>query len=58
MSDDSQPNYRWPWVVLVLFILGAFLAVVWMLAEVKRLQRIHRDPMSPPAQAATNGAAR
>ncbi len=52
MSDET-PNYRWPWLVLVLFMLGALLAVLWMMAEVKRTQRI-RDLNNPPAVATTN----
>jgi len=38
MSDET-PNYRWSWLVLLLFVLGSALAVIWMLAEVKRTQR-------------------
>lgn len=51
MSDET-PNYRWSWLVLVLFMLGALLAVLWMLAEVKRTQQ-QRNFMYPPA---TNSA--
>ena len=47
MSGETS-NYRWPWLVLLLFIFGAALAVLWMLAEVKRTQRI-RDLNNPPA---------
>jgi hypothetical protein len=40
MSDDLS-KYRGPWIVLLVFICGAALAVVWMLAEVKRTKQIH-----------------
>lgn len=46
MSDSNKPVYRWPWVVLLLFIVAAALAAVWMLAEVKRMQR-QRDFVYP-----------
>ena len=47
MSDET-PNYRWSWLVLLLFFFGAVLAVLWMIAEVKRTQR-QRNFMYPPA---------
>lgn len=53
MSDET-PNYRWPWLVLVLFMLGALLAVLWMMAEVKRTQRIRDLNNPPPAVTTTN----
>ena len=55
MSDD-QPKYRSAWILLVLFVLGAALALVWMLAEVKRTQRIH-DASYPAAPMQTNRSA-
>ena len=54
--NDETPKYRWPWVLLLFVLLFCALAVVWMLAEVKRMQRI-RDLNNPPPvarQAATN----
>ena len=45
--SDETPTYRWPWLVLLLFIFGAALAGLWMLAEVKRTQR-QRNFMYPP----------
>lgn len=47
MSDET-PNYRWSWLVLLLFFLGAVLAVLWMIVEVKRAQK-QRSFMYPPA---------
>jgi hypothetical protein len=46
MSDGNKPVYRWPWVVLLLFIFAVVLAAIWMLAEVKRMQR-QRDFIYP-----------
>lgn len=47
---EAQPRYRWPWLLLVVFLFGCLLAVLWMLAEVKRTQRI-RDLSNPPGTA-------
>jgi len=46
MGDDNQPVHRWPWLVLLLFIFAVVLAAIWMLAEVKRMQR-QRDFIYP-----------
>ena len=46
MNGESS-KYRWPWLLLVFFLLGCVLAVLWMLAEVKRTQQI-RDLNNPP----------
>ncbi len=46
MSDSNKPVYRWPWVVLLLFIIAVVLAAIWMQAEVKRMQR-QRDYIYP-----------
>jgi hypothetical protein len=54
--NEETPQYRWPWLLLAVFLIGCVLAVLWMLAEVKRVQRI-RDH-SAPAPAVTNRATR
>ena len=48
MNDQRDPvdvkpprKYRWPWVVLALFLAGIALAVLWMSKEVERARRIH-----------------
>jgi hypothetical protein len=50
--SDEQPNFRMQWLVLLLFVFAVALAVVWMLAEVKRVKHI-RELSNPPAAAAT-----
>jgi len=40
-------NHRWAWLVTGLFVAGAVLAVLWMMAEVKRMQQF-RDLNNPP----------
>lgn len=53
MSEET-PKHRWPWILLLFFILACVLAVLWMLAEVKRTKMI-RDLNNPPAiEAVTN----
>jgi hypothetical protein len=52
--DDARPKYRWPWVLLIFFLLFCALAVVWMLVEVKRTQRIRDLNSPPPAVTTTN----
>lgn len=47
-EETDQPKYRWPWLLLLLFVLGLFLAVVWMLAEVKRTQQLRQANTPPP----------
>jgi hypothetical protein len=55
MSEETdQPKYRWPWLLLLLFLLGLFLAVVWMLAEAKRTQRLQRANPPPVTRPVTN----
>ncbi len=60
MTDDPRNSagpegprkYRWPWVVLLLFLVGIALAVLWMSAEVARAKRIHdANAPSRPSQA-------
>jgi hypothetical protein len=53
-SDNPSPvparrRYRWPWFVLAAFLLGIFLAVVWMSFEIARTRRI-RDANAPDVQ--------
>jgi len=50
MMIDESPKYRWPWLLLLFFIMGCVLAVLWMLAEVKRTKQI-RDLNNPPTPA-------
>lgn len=69
MGDESEmparPRYKWPLVVLALFLAGLALAVVWMSHEVRRL-RSFRDPdplvapggrPAPPTPSPTQGPA-
>lgn len=55
MSDET-PKYRWPWVLLLLFLLAILLAVLWMLPEFKRMERIRdlNNPPPPTHQVTTN----
>jgi hypothetical protein len=51
--SDEPPQYRWTWLLLILFIFGCVLAVLWMLAEVKRVKHI-RENSAPAPTATTN----
>ena len=52
--SEETPHYRWPWLLLALFILGCALAVVWMFAEVKRTERIRDLSFPQPMSVSTN----
>ena len=54
----ERPNYRWPWFVLVAFVLAVVLAVIWMTVEVRRQNKYRQlnTPQFPQADTATNAA--
>ena len=47
-KNDFPPKrrYLWPWIILIGFLLGVALAVVWMTVEVRRTRQ-RRDPFAP-----------
>jgi hypothetical protein len=52
---SEQTKYHGAWVLLLFFVFGAALALVWMLAEVRRTKHIHDLSYPPaPAQVQTN----
>jgi hypothetical protein len=53
MSDET-PNYRWSWLLLLLFFFGAVLAVLWVIAEGESTQRIRDLNNPPPVVVSTN----
>ena len=46
--SDEQPQYRWTWLLLVIFLFACVLAVLWMLAEVKRVKHIRENSAPTP----------
>lgn len=48
MIDEKVPpqNYRWPWFVLAMVLLGIVLAIVWMSYAVHR-EREERNFSAP-----------
>jgi hypothetical protein len=48
-SNENPPRrYRWPWFVLAAFLLGLALAVLWMIFDVRTVER-ERSPDMPSA---------
>ncbi len=49
-GNAPRPNYRWPWFVLALVLLGIVLAIGWMTYAVQR-EKAERDFSAPlPSQ--------
>jgi hypothetical protein len=48
MNEPNQPprRYRWPWLVAAAVALGAVLAVLWVSAAVRTVER-ERDVNGP-----------
>ena len=44
---DVKPRHFWPWLLLVAFVLGVVLAVIWVGAEVRRTKQ--RRELNMPA---------
>ncbi len=41
--DESKPRrHLWPWIILLMFLVGVTLAILWMYHEVQRIQRNKR----------------
>jgi len=38
MSNEVKRRYRWPWVVLLILLLGVVLFVLWMRVVVERVR--------------------
>ena len=51
---EGSPKYRWPWILLLFFLFGCVLAVLWMLAEVKRTKQLRDYNNPPPRTVSTN----
>lgn len=49
----SGPSYRWPWLLLAAVVLGILLAVVWLVAETRRLKKQRQYDFVPAAESAT-----
>ena len=45
-SNEPPRRYIWPWFFWGFVLLGFILAIIWMTAEVKRLER-ERDYSAP-----------
>jgi hypothetical protein len=55
----NEPNeklprhrYQWPWLVLVAFLLGVALAILWMSFEVRKVEQERNVNVPPPASGA------
>lgn len=48
----SGPRYRWPWLLLAAVVLGILLAVVWLVAETRRLKKQRQYDFVPAAESA------
>jgi hypothetical protein len=48
MNEPNEPprQYRWPWMVAAAVVLGIVLAIIWMSAAVKKVER-ERDVNGP-----------
>jgi hypothetical protein len=52
--EEIRRRYRWPWLVLAGVVLWIVSAVIWMAADVKKLER-ERDFNAPvPANGSTH----
>jgi hypothetical protein len=56
MNGDFDPaQYRWTWLVLVVFFLGALLAAMWVFGEAAQVKHHHHHHLAaPPAVVSTN----
>jgi F0F1-type ATP synthase assembly protein I len=45
-ENSPKPNYKWPWFVLAAVLLGIVLAVLWVAAAAKKVER-QRDYNAP-----------
>jgi F0F1-type ATP synthase assembly protein I len=46
-SAERNSERTWPWVVVVLLVLGVVLAVVWVRAEARRIHEQRQTDMPP-----------
>ena len=44
--NEKPRRYRWPWFVLAAFVLGVALAILWMVFEIRTVER-ERNPNVP-----------
>lgn len=52
--DENPPRrYKWPWFVLAAFLLGLALAILWMIFNVRMIER-ERNPNVPSATGPTH----
>lgn len=49
-NNSPRPNYKWPWFVLALVILGFALAVLWVTLAARKIEQ-QRDFTPLPATA-------
>jgi len=47
-NKNPPRHYRWPWFVLAAFLLGLALAILWMIFDVRAIER-ERNPNMPSA---------
>lgn len=52
---EAAPKHRWPWLVLLFFVLACLLAVVWMTVAVKRTEFIRQINLPTPASTNSPG---
>jgi hypothetical protein len=50
--NEKLRRYKWPWIVLAAFLLGVALAILWMIFEIRTVERERNPNASLPAQAA------
>lgn len=55
-SQSDQPTYRWPRYLLAAVILGIVLAILAVIKEARRIQKIERLPVYPPAATGNTSA--
>jgi hypothetical protein len=47
-NENPPRRYQWPWFVLAAFLLGLALAILWMIFDVRTIER-ERNPNIPSA---------
>jgi hypothetical protein len=50
---EKPPRYKWPWIAAAVVMLGIVLAVIWMTAAAKKIER-ESDWSTPMTGGSTN----
>jgi quinoprotein glucose dehydrogenase len=56
-APKSNPKLVWPWFVLATFVVAVLLAILWVSAEVRRVERFRYIGMPPATRPVTNALA-